>query len=270
VSDGSTVDGPFTGSSATSNALVTLSTTLGSLAGTDASPSYAGFLVLAGANGHSSFFLRPTAAGTATVTAEEVSGASFGTMTRTYTLLQVRRFDFNGPSSATAAGFYDVRGGDLYTASRGYGRLCENRHPVKRPSSTACSRTYSWTRVSNQTAGTRRGGLPLRRRSPAAPRRWVRPLAAPPRRRTPPTVEPEAATAADVRTLSLAPHAFATRVRGLFFVPLMRDLRLAGVVAQAQLPGSAMIPALQGVRTLLALKRTGTERKSHIMDLVDD
>jgi hypothetical protein len=76
---------------------------------------------------------------------------------------------------------------------------------------------------------------------------------------------------ADVRTLSLAPRAFATRVGGLLlFVPLMRDLRLADVVAQAQLPGSAMIPALQALRTLLALKLIGTERKRPIMDLVDD
>src|SRR5262249_48880109 len=78
-----------------------------------------------------------------------------------------------------------------------------------------------------------------------------------PRRRDderPPTVKPEAAAVADVRTLSLAPRAFATRVGGLFFfVPLMRDIRLADVVAQAQLPGSATIPALQAVRTLLAL-----------------
>jgi hypothetical protein len=95
-----------------------------------------------------------------------------------------------------------------------------------------------------------------------------------PRRRDderPPTVKPEAAAVADVRSLSLAPRAFATRMGGLFlFVPLMRDLRLADVVAQAELPGSAMIPALQAVRTLLALKLIGTERKSHIMDLVDD
>src|SRR5438552_3203259 len=67
------------------------------------------------------------------------------------------------------------------------------------------------------------------------------------------------------------PCAFPTRLGGLFFfVPLMRDLRLPDVVAQAQLPGSLMIPAEQAVRTLLALKLVGTERKSHIMDLVDD
>src|SRR5882724_313780 len=95
-----------------------------------------------------------------------------------------------------------------------------------------------------------------------------------PRRRDderPPTVKPEAAAVADIRTLSLAPCAFPTRLGGLFFfIPLMRDLRLADVVRQAQLPGSLMIPAEQAVRTLLALKLIGTERKSHVMDLVDD
>lgn len=95
-----------------------------------------------------------------------------------------------------------------------------------------------------------------------------------PRRRDderPPAIRPEPAAAADVRTLSLSPRSFRTRAGGLFlFVPVMRDLRLAEVVAQAGLPGSAMIPAQQAVRSLLALKLLGKERKSHVMDLVCD
>jgi hypothetical protein len=87
----------------------------------------------------------------------------------------------------------------------------------------------------------------------------------------PPTVQPDAAAVAAVRALNLAPRSFRTRLGGLFvFVPLLRDLRLAEVVHQAQLPGSAMIPAEQAVRTRLALKRVGTERTSHVMDLVAD
>ena len=87
----------------------------------------------------------------------------------------------------------------------------------------------------------------------------------------PPTVRPEAEAVADVRALNLAPRSFRTRLGGLFvFVPVLRDLRLAEVVQQAQLPGSAMIPAEQAVRTLLALKLVGTERSSHVMDLVAD
>jgi len=95
-----------------------------------------------------------------------------------------------------------------------------------------------------------------------------------PRRREeerPPTVKPEPAAVADVRALSLAPRSFRTRVGGLFvFVPLMRALDLAAVVRRAELPGSQMIPAEQAVRTLLALKLIGKERKSHVMDLVFD
>ena len=95
-----------------------------------------------------------------------------------------------------------------------------------------------------------------------------------PRRRDderPAAVRVETAAIADVRALNQNPRSFRTRLGGLFvFVPLMRDLHLDQVVQQAQLPGTIMIPALQAVRTLLALKLVGKERKSHIMDLVSD
>jgi hypothetical protein len=95
-----------------------------------------------------------------------------------------------------------------------------------------------------------------------------------PRRRDeerPPCVQPDAAAVADIRAVSLAPRAFPTRLGGLFcFVPLLAPLRFDQVVRQAELPGSQMIPAEQVLRTLLALKLIGKERKSHVMDLVDD
>ncbi|MGH7322392.1 MAG: hypothetical protein ACRELA_22590, partial [Candidatus Rokuibacteriota bacterium] len=92
-----------------------------------------------------------------------------------------------------------------------------------------------------------------------------------PEHERPQRVKPEAAAVADVRTVSLAPRSFRTRVGGLFlFVPLMRQLDLTAVVRQAALPMSKMIPAEQAVRTLLALKLLGKERKSHVMDLVFD
>jgi hypothetical protein len=87
----------------------------------------------------------------------------------------------------------------------------------------------------------------------------------------PQTLRPEPAAIADVRALSLEPRCFRTRAGGLFlFLPVMRDIRLAEVVGQAGLPGSAMIPAEQAVRSLLALKLLGQQRKSHVMDRVCD
>ncbi len=87
----------------------------------------------------------------------------------------------------------------------------------------------------------------------------------------PPTLKPEAAAVADVRRLDLSPRWFRTRLGGLFlFVPLLEAIDLSGVVRQASLPGSRMIPAEQAVRSLLALKLLGKERKSHVMDLVFD
>lgn len=95
-----------------------------------------------------------------------------------------------------------------------------------------------------------------------------------PRRRDeerPAAVKAEAAAVADVRALDLSPRSFRTRVGGLFlFVPLMRDIDLGRVLGQVDLPGSKMIPAAQAVRSLLALKLIGKERKSHVMDLVFD
>jgi hypothetical protein len=95
-----------------------------------------------------------------------------------------------------------------------------------------------------------------------------------PRRRDeerPVTVKPEIAQIADVRRLDLSPRSFRTAVAGLFlFVPLLEGVDLGRVVQAGRLPGSKMIPAEQAVRSLLALKLLGAERKSHVMDLVFD
>ena len=53
-------------------------------------------------------------------------------------------------------------------------------------------------------------------------------------------------------------------------MPLLEGIDLGRVVQAGRLPGSQMIPAEQAVRSLLALKLLGTERKSHVMDLVFD
>jgi hypothetical protein len=82
-----------------------------------------------------------------------------------------------------------------------------------------------------------------------------------------PTVEP----AADVRAFALTPRRFLTRCGGLFlFVPALVRLDLDEVATAAHLPGSAMIPRGQAVRSALALKLWAIERKSHIMALVAD
>jgi hypothetical protein len=87
----------------------------------------------------------------------------------------------------------------------------------------------------------------------------------------PVTVKPEIADVADVRHLNLSPCSFRTPLAGLFlFVPLLARIDLQAVVTAARLPSSQMIPAAQAVRSLLALKLIGTERKSHVMDLVTD
>ena len=87
----------------------------------------------------------------------------------------------------------------------------------------------------------------------------------------PATLKPDPAAVADVRELSASPRSFRTQAGGLFFfVPLMRNLDLRQVLRGVDLPGSNMIPAEQAVRTLLALKLIGKERKSHVMDLVFD
>jgi len=95
-----------------------------------------------------------------------------------------------------------------------------------------------------------------------------------PRRRDeerPAVVKAESAEVADVRRLDLSPRSFRTPIAGLFlFVPLLEGIDLGRVVEAGRLPGSQMIPAEQAVRSLLALKLLGVERKSHVMDLVFD
>jgi hypothetical protein len=87
-----------------------------------------------------------------------------------------------------------------------------------------------------------------------------------PRRRDedrPAVVKPEIAEVADVRRLDLTPHSFRTSLGGLFFfVPLLAPIDLGRVVRAGPLPGSAMIPAEQAVRSLLGLKLLGAERKA--------
>ena len=95
-----------------------------------------------------------------------------------------------------------------------------------------------------------------------------------PRRRDeerPATLKADSAEVADVRELDLSPRSFRTTVAGLFlFVPLLEGIDFHRVVEAGRLPGSRMVPAELAVRSLLALKLLGVERKSHVMELVFD
>lgn len=84
-------------------------------------------------------------------------------------------------------------------------------------------------------------------------------------------VGPSTEAVADVRSFSLAPREFTTRVGGLFL--FIADLvRLDGetLASHAKLPGSRMIPAGHALRAALALKLWAIEGKSHIMALIAD
>ena len=95
-----------------------------------------------------------------------------------------------------------------------------------------------------------------------------------PRRRDeerPRAPRPERAAVADARNFSLAPRSFESQFGALFlFLPMLARLDLAGIAERCGLPGSKMIPAAHALRSMLALKLAGTDRKSHVMDLVFD
>lgn len=95
-----------------------------------------------------------------------------------------------------------------------------------------------------------------------------------PRRRDeekPDQVSPDMAEPADMRKLDLSPRSFRTRFGGLFlFMPYLAALPFDQIMHQAQLPGSAQVPASHAMRSLLALKLFGNARSSHVMSEVLD
>ncbi|MCL4200863.1 MAG: autotransporter-associated beta strand repeat-containing protein [Pirellulaceae bacterium] len=130
TADGTTVD-VFAGSGATAGSLVTVSTDLGTIVTADADASYAGVQVIADGSGNFTFDVRrpwgvgsTTGSGTATLTALEIGGASYGMGTQGYVLPADRRFDFGTGTSPIAAGFWGVTGTDLWNTpdlNLGYG-----------------------------------------------------------------------------------------------------------------------------------------------------
>jgi transposase len=96
-----------------------------------------------------------------------------------------------------------------------------------------------------------------------------------PRRREvdrPCIVRPDVAEVADVRRLNWNKFAqFETQAGGLFiFVPTLVEWGFEHWISRAGLPGSRMIPPSQSILSLLALKLTGKERISHVMDVYFD
>ncbi|MBM3335014.1 sigma-70 region 4 domain-containing protein [Candidatus Sumerlaeota bacterium] len=79
---------------------------------------------------------------------------------------------------------------------------------------------------------------------------------------------PTAPVVADVREIKLeAGRSLYSRVAGVFlFVPFLLQAGLDGLVEQARMAGTKMIPSLSYVLSLLALKLLDKERKSHISD----
>ena len=87
----------------------------------------------------------------------------------------------------------------------------------------------------------------------------------------PAVVRPEPAAVTDVRELDPSPRTFHTAFAGLFlFTHLLEGFDLGALVTDTGLPGSNQIPAEQALRSALALKLVGIERKSHVMAHVLD
>lgn len=83
---------------------------------------------------------------------------------------------------------------------------------------------------------------------------------------------PDPAALADIRAVDWSTESvFETQAGGLFvFIPTLVAWDFVGWMAQAQLPGSSMMPALNPLLAMLALKLTGQERLSHLMDVCTD
>ncbi len=95
-----------------------------------------------------------------------------------------------------------------------------------------------------------------------------------PRRRDeerPTTTRPDVADVADARELDLSERTFRTKVGGLFlFLPYLTKIPLETMLADAEFPGTKMMPAAHAIRSLLALKLFGSARHSHVMSYVFD
>ena len=114
----------ISGSGATPLSVITVKTTLGSIASPDEDPNYDGVQVTALGDGTFSFLVTPPfLGGAATLSSHEVTGAAAGSTIFTYAAGTSTRFDLNGTGSPTAAGFVGIGSGtaNAYTAAKGVG-----------------------------------------------------------------------------------------------------------------------------------------------------
>ncbi|MEQ8784963.1 MAG: hypothetical protein RIC55_01635, partial [Pirellulaceae bacterium] len=119
--DGSTIDA-YTGSGAEAGSLVTVRSDLGVITTADADPFYAGVQVVADGLGGFMFDVqRPGTAGLSTITAEQVSAASAGSLAVTYTAPPTSLlFDLNTGTNITEAGYTGVGTSNLFDGVRGW------------------------------------------------------------------------------------------------------------------------------------------------------
>src|ERR1700722_1836223 len=83
--------------------------------------------------------------------------------------------------------------------------------------------------------------------------------------------KPTPADRADVRALNLEPRTIRTKFGGLFlFFPALIEMGFDRVIQQCDLPGTQMVPSAHALRSLLALKLFGTQRRLHVMSAVLD
>ncbi|MCY2990309.1 MAG: hypothetical protein NTY19_20895, partial [Planctomycetota bacterium] len=139
AADGLTTD-TYQGIHATPNALITVTTSNGTVTDVDDLDHYLqGVQVRTDSEGKFTFHvLRPTGTGdasgdgtgtgvypdgqgVATITAWEIGGRSYGTATQTYTVAPARGFDFNTSNSPTATNYLGVLPAAAYTPQTGFG-----------------------------------------------------------------------------------------------------------------------------------------------------
>lgn len=133
AADGSTID-PFYVSGGPANALITVTTTRGSIVGTDADSQLSGFQVLTDASGTATVNVqRPNVPGSSVLTLASPTGEGTTSATINYSTSSSLKFDFNTLSSATESGYVGVLATNLFSSANGFGWLSQPRSYTQAP-----------------------------------------------------------------------------------------------------------------------------------------